>query len=160
MIRRPGRAVFLAFALLLPALPGRAADISAFIATAEPGERWGGGFGAAFGITFFQILHLEAEGAHISGELTEQSHDSLMGSAMIAPSFGRLVPYAGVGVGGYWQKYPGRDDDTGLERNFVAGLKVKLGLVFLKGEYRHISLPEERLIDYEHRFSVGAGISF
>ena len=78
---------------------------------------------------------------------------------MIAPSFGRFVPYAGLGVGGYWQTRNGLDD-TGIERNFIAGLKIKLGLVFLKGEYRRISLPDDALIEMNDRFSVGAGLSF
>jgi hypothetical protein len=156
---RPARCVALALLALAPAAAASAADVSAFLAVAKPGENWAGGAGAAFGIGFFQVLRFEAEYAHMPGEFQDERQDSLVGSAMVAPSFGRLQPYVGLGIGGYWQDDNGRDD-TGVEHNFIAGLRLKLGLVFLKGEYRKISLPDDALIEMNDRFSVGAGIQF
>lgn len=145
--------------LLLPCLPAGAAELTGFLAVARPGENWAGGAGAAFGIGFLQVLHFEAEVARMPGELEEQSQWSGVGSAFVAPSIGRLVPYAGLGVGVYRQKDRGLSD-TGVVRNLVLGVKLKAALLVVKGEYRRISLPDDALIDMDHRFSVGAGISF
>jgi hypothetical protein len=145
--------------VLMSTLPAGAAEVSAFLAVAKPGENWAGGAGGAFGITLLQALQFEAEGARMPGEIPDQSQWSLVGSALLAPSFGRLIPYAGLGVGGYWQKELGRND-TGIVRNVVLGVKLKLGLALVKAEYRKVSLPEEALVEMRHRFSVGAGVSF
>lgn len=137
----------------------QAAELTAFLAVAKPGERWAGGAGGAFGVTFFKILHLEAEAARLPGEILDQSQWSVVGSALVAPAFGRLVPYGGLGVGGYRQTDRGRSD-TGVIRNLVLGVKLNLGLVLVKGEYRKLTLPAEALLPMTDRFSVGAGISF
>ncbi len=149
----------LALALLLACFPAGAAELTGFLAVARPGETWAGGAGAAFGISFLQVLHFEAEVARMPGEIEDQSQWSAVGSALVAPSIGRLVPYAGLGVGGYRQKDRGLSD-TGVVRNLVLGVKVKAALLVVKAEYRRISLPDEALLDMDHRFSVGAGISF
>ncbi len=137
----------------------QAAEVTAFLAIARPGDAWAGGAGGAFGVTLFKILHFEAEGARVLGEIQEQSQLSAVGSALVAPAFGRIVPYAGLGVGGYRQTDRGRSDN-GIVRNFVLGVKVNLGLLLVKGEYRKITLPEEALLPMTERFSVGAGIGF
>jgi hypothetical protein len=145
--------------LLLPSVPARAAELTAFLAVAKPDANWAGGAGGAFGINFLQVLHFEAEVAHLPGEILDQGQWTVVGSAFVAPSIGRLVPYAGLGVGGYRQTFLDTSD-TGVVRNFVVGVKVKLGLVLVKGEYRKISLPDEAPIEMHDRFSVGAGVSF
>jgi hypothetical protein len=144
---------------LLGSSTARAAELTAFLAVAKPGERWAGGAGGAFGVTFFKLVHFEAEVAHLPGEILDQGQWSAVGSALLAPAFGRIVPYAGLGVGGYRQTDRGQSDN-GVVRNLVLGVKLNFGLVLVKGEYRKITLPEEALLPMTDRFSVGAGISF
>lgn len=151
--------VGLACLTLFGSSAAQAAELTAFLAVAKPGERWAGGAGGGFGVTFFKLFHFEAEVAHLPGELQDQSQWSAVGSALVAPAFGRLVPYAGLGVGGYRQTDRGASDN-GVVRNFVLGIKLNLGLVLVKGEYRKITLPEAALLPMTDRFSVGAGISF
>ena len=45
-------------------------------------------------------------------------------------------------------------------RCFVVGLKLKLGLALVKGEYRRITLSGEPLLPMDRRISFGAGVSF
>ena len=58
-----------------------AAELTGFLAVAQPGERWAGGAGGAFGMTFFKLVHFEAEVAHLPGEILDQSQWSAVGSA-------------------------------------------------------------------------------
>src|SRR6185295_5446635 len=98
-IMKPARLLLLVALAALPSVSASAIDVSAFLAVAEPGQNWAGGAGGALGIGLFKILHFEAEYAHLPGEFAERSHNSLIGSAVVAPSIGRFVPYAGLGVG-------------------------------------------------------------
>lgn len=140
--------------------PAAASEITAFVAIAKPDEVWAGGAGAAFSLSFFSIVHFEGELARQPGELEDASMYTLTGSALVAPPIGKLVPYAGLGVGGFRQEVGARSD-TGTLHALIAGLKLKLGPIFVvKGEYRRIDLSGEPLLEIEHRFSVGAGLSF
>lgn len=139
--------------------PAEAGDVTAFVTIASPSEAWDRGFGAALTTTWFQVVALEGEAARIPGDLGDSSMSSFTGSALLAPPLGPLVPYGGVGIGIYRQTV-GTDSDTGVVRCFVVGLKVKLGLVVVKGEYRGIDLSGEPLLPMDSRISVGAGISF
>lgn len=154
------RAALMAAGLLLAADPAAASEITAFLAIAKPDENWAGGVGGAFSLSFFSIVHFEGELARMPGELVDSSMYTLTGSVLVAPPLGKLVPYAGLGVGGFRQEL-GTRSDTGTLHVLVAGLKLKLGPIFiLKGEYRRIDLSGEPLLLLDHRFSLGAGLSF
>jgi hypothetical protein len=141
------------------ASPAKAGDVTAFVAFASPTETWGQGYGAALSSTWFGVLSFEGEAARIPGERPEDTMTSFTGSALLAPPVGFLVPYGGVGVGLFRQSV-GSESDTGVLRCLVLGLKVKAGLVVVKGEFRRIDLSGEPLLAMDRRFSVGAGISF
>jgi hypothetical protein len=154
---RLGPAFFLAFVGF--SAPAEAGDVTAFVAFATPRETWGQGYGAALSSTWFGVLSFEGEAARIAGERPEDTMTSFTGSALLAPPVGFLTPYGGLGIGLFRQSV-GPDHDTGVLRCFVLGAKVKAGLVVVKGEYRRITLSGEPLLAMDHRFSVGAGISF
>jgi hypothetical protein len=153
-------AVLLAPLILLAAARASASEITAFLAIATPEEAWASGVGGAFSLSFFSILHFEGELARQPGEVESASMYTLTGSVLVAPPIGRLVPYAGLGIGGFRQEL-GVVSDTGTLHALIAGLKFKIGPIFLvKGEYRRIDLSGGPLLDIEHRLSVGAGLSF
>lgn len=150
----------LAIALLLVSGSARASEITGFVSKASPDAVWAAGFGGAFSISFFSIVHFEGELARQSGELPDHAMYSLTGSALLAPPTGRIVPYAGLGVGVFRQE-AGTLSDHGTHSALILGLKVKLGPIFVvKGEYRRLSLSGEPLLEFNNRFSVGAGLSF
>ncbi|HET7291494.1 MAG TPA: hypothetical protein VFM88_03625 [Vicinamibacteria bacterium] len=153
-------AVPLASLLLLAAPRATAGEITAFLAVAKPDEVWAGGWGGAFSLSLFSVVHFEGELCRLPGELEGASMYTLTGSVLAAPPLGSLVPYAGLGIGGFRQEF-GATSDTGTLHALIAGLKLKLGPIFVvKGEYRRIDLSGEPLLEIEHRFSVGAGLSF
>ena len=149
--------LFLGFLALSP--PAEAGDVTAFVAFASPKESWGHGYGAALSSTWFAVLNFEGEAARIPGERPEDTMTSFTGSALLAPPVGFLTPYGGLGVGLFRQSV-GTNHDTGVLRCLVLGVKVKAGLVVVKGEFRKIDLSGEPLIAMDKRFSLGAGISF
>jgi hypothetical protein len=154
--------VLLGIALFLPlfAPAARAAEVSAFLALATPGDKWAGGGGAAFAIGFFHVLSFEAEGAYMPGELQGQKLLSLTGSAFIAPSFGKLTPFAGVGRGIAREETPLLRDNSSIH-TFSLGAKLHVApLILIKAEYRRITLPDDALLPMDNRYSLGAGISF
>ncbi len=69
------------------------------------------------------------------------------------------MPYGGLGIGVFRQSV-GTLSDTGTLRAFILGLKIKLGLLVLKGEYRKLTLSGEPPVSMTARVSAGAGISF
>jgi hypothetical protein len=159
---RPRTAAVAVFALA--SLSGQAASVSAsdlivFAASATPTEVWGSGYGGALSLTFFKVVSFEAEAARLSGEAPDTDMISFTGSALLGPPLGAFVPYGGLGVGVFRQGAAGRSD-TGALKAFVLGVKVKLAIVVLKGEYRRIDLSGEPIFPIEHRFSFGGGISF
>jgi hypothetical protein len=139
--------------------PAGAGDVTAFVTLPSPSNVWDRGYGAALTTTWFQAIALEGEAARIPGDLGDSSMSSFIGSALLAPPLGPLVPYGGIGIG-FFRQSVGTDSDTGTVRCFVAGLKLKAGLLVVKGEYRRISLSGEPLLPMDKRFSFGAGISF
>lgn len=160
MKRRAIGALPLALLALLGGAKGAAAgDVTAFVTFPSPSDRWNRGYGAALSTTWFQAINLEGEAARIPGALGDSNMTSFTGSALLAPPLGPLVPYGGFGVGLYQQTI-GDDSDTGIVRCFVLGVKLKLGLAVLKGEYRRITLPDDALIEMDRRYSFGAGVSF
>jgi hypothetical protein len=155
---------FLPLALLVSCLaaPGsaRAGDIVVFVSDPRPGELWERGYGAALSFSFFKLVTFEGEAARMPAIGVDRDMTSFTGSALFSPPIGKLVPYAGVGVGVYRQAV-GDDSDTGTLGVLVAGLKLTLGgLVVIKGEYREFELPDEAPLLADSRFSIGAGISF
>jgi hypothetical protein len=139
--------------------PARAGDVTVFVAFPSPDEAWGRGWGAALSSTWFGVLSFEGEAARIPADSPENTMTSFTGSALLAPPLGFLTPYGGLGIGVYRQS-TSRASETGVLRCFVLGAKVKAGLVVVKGEYRRIELSSEALVPMDHRFSLGAGISF
>jgi hypothetical protein len=145
--------------LLLGVGRASAGDVTAFVTFPSPSDEWNRGYGAALSTSWFQAINLEGEAARIPGALGDSKMTSFTGSALLAPPLGLLVPYGGFGIGLY-QQTVGDDSDTGVLRCFVLGAKLKLGLAVLKGEYRRTTLPDDALIEMDHRYSFGAGVSF
>jgi hypothetical protein len=147
-------------ACLLAAPAASAGEITAFLSKATPDDVWAAGVGGAVSVSFFSVLSFEGEIARQSAEIEGHKLYSITGSVLVAPPTGRLVPYAGLGFGGFRQE-TGELSDNGTLSALIAGLKLKLGPVFLiKGEYRRIALSGEPLFEMDSRYSVGAGLSF
>jgi hypothetical protein len=154
------RTSFLVAAVLL--WPGSAspAELTAFISGASPGEFWGTGFGGSLAITLFDLGGIEIEGAHQGGEVPESSIFTLSGRVFLAPPTGRLIPYGGLGVGGYRASLSG-NDDWGTVREIFVGLKLRIGLGFqIRGEYEWVHLPDGALLPMDGRYSLGATLRF
>jgi Outer membrane protein beta-barrel domain len=137
-----------------------AAELSAFISGANPTEAWGSGFGGAFGITLFNIVGLEFEGAWQGGQTAASSMWSGSGRVYAGPTFQRFVPYVGLSTGLYRQSLRSTSD-TGSLRGVFGGLKFKLPMaVFLKAEYQRIHLPDGALVKMDNKYLIGGGLSF
>lgn len=152
----------LAGALLCLLAPGaaRGGDIVAFLSDARPGELWERGYGAALSFSFFRVATFESEAARMPAIGEGREMTSFTGSALLSPPIGKLVPYAGLGVGLYRQTAEDTSN-TGTLRVLVAGLKLSLGgLVVVKAEYRDFQLPDDALLFVDSRLSIGAGITF
>lgn len=144
----------------LSAPRAEAAEAMAFMSGANPDPLWGVGFGGSLGITLFNLVGLEFEGAWQGGQTAASDMWIASGKAYIGPTIGRLVPYAGLSTGLYRQGLSGRSD-TGNISTVFAGLKFKLPVgVVLRGEYQWVSLPEEAIIEMDNRYFVGVGLSF
>jgi Outer membrane protein beta-barrel domain len=137
-----------------------AAELSGYISGANPNELWGTGFGGSFGITLFNLVGLEAEGAWQGGQTAASDMWSGSGRVYVGPTFQRFVPYLGLSTGIYRQSLRSASD-TGSMSSVFLGLKFKLpmGLV-LKAEYQRIHLPDDALIPMDNKYLVGAGLSF
>jgi hypothetical protein len=111
-------------------------------------------------ITLFDIVGAEVEGAWQGGSLPDTSLFTLSGKAYLGPSIGSVVPYVGLGAGGYRESYPG-GSDTGTVGSVFVGAKLEFpfGLV-IRGEYQWISLPMAVPIGLDRRYFVGAGLGF
>jgi hypothetical protein len=155
-----GSAALVAGLLILAPAPARAAEITVFLSGASPGEVWGSGFGGMLTITLFNVVGAEVEGARQGGEAGIGSLWTLSGKAYIGPSFGRLVPYVGIGAGAYHESLPAADDNGTLGSVFLgAKLKFPFGLV-VRAEYQWLSLPEAAPVPMDHRYFVGLGLGF
>jgi hypothetical protein len=138
----------------------RAAEISAFGGSASPGNAWGTCWGGMLTITLFNIVHGEVEGAWQGGAVAGTSVYTAAAKAYLGPSFGRFVPYVGIGAGLYHESLP-VDDDQGTTGLVFAGAKLKfpLGLV-LRGEYQWISMPQAAPVPLDNRYFFAVGLSF
>jgi Outer membrane protein beta-barrel domain len=147
---------FLAFG----ARSSSAAELTGFISGAKPGELWGSGVGGAFGITLFNLVGLEFEGAWQGGQTAASDMWSASGRVYVGPTFQRFVPYVGISTGLYRQSLRSASD-TGAARGVFVGLKFKLpvGLI-VKAEYQRIHLPDDALIPVDGKYLLGAGLSF
>src|SRR5262249_17799997 len=151
--------VCLALATLVPST-AEAADLGVFVSGADPSAFWSPGFGGHLGLTPFNIVGLEIEGAKQNGEVADSSMFSLSGRAFLAPSFGRFVPYGGLSIGGFRETLGNQDDWKRRSSVFVgAKLKFPLGLTF-RGEYEWVDVSNEALIPMDHRYYGGVGFSF
>jgi hypothetical protein len=166
MRKIPGRrvatvAVVLAAALAaLPARDAGAAEISVLVGNGSPSAAWGTLWGGMLTITLFNIVHGEVEGAKQAGALEGTSLYTASAKAYLGPTFGRLVPYAGLGAGVYHQSLP-VDDDQGTTGLLFAGVKLKFpfGLV-LRGEYQWVDMPEAAPVQLDNRYFFAVGLSF
>jgi hypothetical protein len=144
--------------VLVPARPAQALEAVVFLSNASPSELWGGGIGASLTSTWFKIVMFDAELARQNYEVGEGRLLSFSVAACLAPSFGRLTPYAGFGVGLHRQTFDtASDNDT--HTSLVAGAKLRLGLLVIRAEYRTFELGGT-LPTMDHRLYAGAGISF
>lgn len=152
---RPAMALLFA----LTAVAAEAGDVTIFAARVSPLENWGTSYGASLSSTWFRVLNFEAEAARHPGELSEEIMTSFTGSAFLAVPIGRLVPYGGPGIGFFRQSRSDRSDN-GWVRAFALGLKLKLGVVLVRGEWRRINLSGAPLIEIDSRIAAGVGIDF
>jgi hypothetical protein len=139
--------------------PTLGGDVTAFVAVAAPTDSWGRGYGATLSSTWFSVINLEGEAARFAGESPDTTMTSFTGAALLAPPLAFLTPYGGVGVG-LFRQTQGTSSDTGTLKCFVLGLKIKIGLAVLKGEFRQYTLSGDPLLPMERRYALGAGISF
>jgi hypothetical protein len=160
--RRPAFAALplLVAACLLPARPAAPAEISAFVSGARPGELWTTGYGGMLTVTLFNIVSGEVEGGFQGSSLPQTSMLTLSAKAYVGPTIGRLVPYAGLGAGVYFESLPG-GDDRGTSGLAFAGVKLEfpLGLV-LRAEYQWVDLPDAVTIPLDRRYLLAAGLGF
>jgi hypothetical protein len=161
LLRRLGRpAALLGLLLAAAATESRAAEISAFATGGKPGEVWKTGYGGMLTITLFNIVGGELEGAYQASDFAETDVVSGAAKAYLAPSIGRFVPYAGLGIGAYRESLPGKSDQGTYAMVFAgAKLKFPFGLV-IRGEYQWLDLPEEVLLPLDNRYLFAVGLSF
>jgi hypothetical protein len=152
---RLGFALALVF---LPAASSTAFEAVLFVSDGAPTEVWGRGVGAALTTTWFKVIAIDAELARQGYDNAEGNVLSFSAAAMLAPSFGRFTPYAGLGVGLFRETF-GTTSDDGTLRSLIVGGKLKFGLLVLKAEYRTFNLSGPPLVELDHRIYVGAGIS-
>ena len=143
-------------ALASPAPPRGAAEITRLRLRRDSPARPGAPATAGMlTITLFNIVHGEIEGG-LAGQRARRSTSLLHGpaKAYIGPSIGRLVPYAGLGVGVYHESLAARSD-TGTLGSVFAGAKLKfpLGLV-VRGEYQWLNVPQPAPLKLDSRFFV------
>jgi hypothetical protein len=153
-------ALLIAGLVALSARDARAAEISVLVGSGSPDTAWGTVWGGMLTITLFNIVHGEVEGAWHGGAFEGTSLYTGSAKAYLGPTFGRLVPYAGLGAGVYHQSQP-IDDDQGTTGLMFAGVKLKfpMGLV-LRGEYQWIDLPEAAPVPLDNRYFFAVGLSF
>jgi hypothetical protein len=158
--RRHAAAAVLAVLAALPARDAGAAEISVLVGSGSPSTAWGTLWGGMLTITLFNIVHGEVEGTWQGGAFESTSLYTASAKAYLGPSFGRLVPYAGIGAGVYHESLP-IDDDQGTSGLFFAGVKLKfpMGLV-LRGEYQWVDLPEAAPAQLDNRYFFAVGLSF
>ncbi len=157
-MRRPERLCLAAVLLAGTALPARAVELTAFVSSASPGENWKRGLGATLTTTWFRVAALEAELANQPFEPGDGGVTTFTGTALLAPPIGPFVPFAGLGLGAF-RRTLGGDTDTSSHSCLVAGLKLKLGMLVLRGEYRKFDL-DDPAGNLDYRVSLGAGLSF
>jgi hypothetical protein len=157
--RRLFAALFALAGLCAAAPAAHAGDVTAFVTFASPSDAWNRGYGAALTSTWFGVIGLEAEAARIPLESAEGTMTSFTGSVLLAPPLGLLTPYGGLGVGVYRQSVTDVGE-TSTVRTFVLGAKVKVGLLVVRADYRHLTLNGDPLLPMDRRVSVGAGITF
>jgi hypothetical protein len=146
--------------LLQAARPVAAGELTAFLAFPSPSDPWGHGYGAALSAGFLRVLSFEGEAAQIPGNISGANMNSFTASAFLSPPIGPLSLYGGLGVGLFRQTL-GPDSDTGHFTAVVVGAKAHLGGLFvLRADYRWITLSGVPLLPLDHRFALGAGISF
>ncbi len=135
------------------------AEIAVLFSGASPGS-WSTGWGGTLTISFFDLVHAEVEGIYQGNDLADSHLGSVAGKAYLGPTIGRLIPYAGLGVGGYQESYAGTSDDGKLSLLFVgAKLKFPVGLV-LRGEYQWVSLSSSAPLKMDNRYFFSAGLRF
>ena len=158
-IRRSLAAGFAVFALLAAVDRAQAGDVTAFVTFPSPDDSWAHGYGAALTTTLFGVTALEAEAARVPLDTGEGTMTSFTGNALVSPPIGALIPYFGVGFGVYRQSV-GPLSQTNAVGTFVAGAKLKIGILVVRGDYRRLNLHGVPLLPMDKRLTVGAGISF
>jgi hypothetical protein len=134
--------------------------VGAFISRGSPGEIWGTGYGGTLTITLFNLVGGEIEGAWQGSDLPSTSLLTLSAKAYVGPSFGRFVPYGGLGAGVYRESLVGSSDTGTLGLIFVgARFKFPVGLV-LRGEYQWVDLPLAAPLEMDRRYVFGLGLGF
>jgi hypothetical protein len=136
-----------------------AGDVTLFAARVSPAERWATAYGASLTSTWFHVINLEAEAARHPGKVSDEIMTTFTGSAFIAPTIGRFVPYGGPGIG-FFRQSRGDRSETGWVKSFAVGAKLKLGVLLIRGEWRRVNLSGESLIEIDSRVSAGVGVTF
>lgn len=158
-IRRSLVAASAVFGLLGAADSSWAGDVTAFVTLPSPDDAWARGFGAALTTTFFGVTAVEFEAARVPLETATGTMTSFTANALVQIPIAALVPYFGLGFGVYRQSVADLGETSGVG-TFVAGAKLKLGLLVVRGDYRRLNLHGEPLLPMDSRVTFGAGISF
>ncbi len=149
----------LALAALCPARV-QAGEITVFLSRNSPKDVWQTGQGAALTLGLLKVVQFEAEGARMSGGGADARMTYFTGSVAAKLPFTHVTPYAGLGVGLYYQSQADQWKIHALDAAFV-GIKLRLAdLIVLRGEYRTFALHGSPFLPLDNRLSFGAGIAF
>jgi hypothetical protein len=158
-----GRAVpGLLTVVLLLGTTGRlsAGEITVFASGDAPRSDWNYGQGAVLSMGLAKVLLLEVEGARsLSESGTTRMTYFTFGAALKLPK-NKISPFAGLGVGVYYQSQTAGWRLNAFDSVFV-GLKTRIeDLIVVRAEYRRFTLRGNPFLPLGERFSIGAGVSF
>lgn len=136
-------------------------DLTAFVAAGGPQATWSRGYGGSLGVRVLGVVTFEGEAMRLPIEALspDGSVVAFTAAALISPPLELIVPYGGLGVG-LFRQASGDVSDTGRLGALILGVRAKLGPAFARAEFRSYSLPNDRLLPLDKRYSLGLGLSF
>jgi hypothetical protein len=147
--------------MLVTAAPEvRAGEITLFASADRPTTVWNYGQGGALSLGLLKLISLEVEGARSLSEDGDTRMTYFTFGAGLRLPITSVTPFAGMGVGIYYQSQPSHWQLHTFD-SYFAGAKTRIkDLVVLRAEYRYYVLRADPFRPFESRFSVGAGIAF
>jgi hypothetical protein len=148
-------------ALILIAAPSAdAGEITVFASSDMPRAQWNYGQGGALSLGLFRVISLEVEGARSLAKDGDTRMTYFTFGAGLKLPVTSITPFAGMGVGIYYQSQPGVWKLHTFD-SYFAGAKTRIkDLVIVRAEYRHYVLRGTPYRPFEGRLSLGAGIAF